>query len=214
MDGRLTCPLARGLPECVARTPSMLHAVGRRFNDCVAASPRPCQRYLLPLQPLPSHINVCIIDRWKSELQTKTTQFLRRSITELCQVDHGDDPAVVANWLQNKTPDNVRSWISHPASYVIVATDTTRIIGVGAITSSSEITLNYVSPDARFRGISKAILQRLEARGRVLGNTTCTLTSTETAYRFYRSAGYVQHGPPAAGIGRGSSYRMVKHLDH
>jgi hypothetical protein len=93
-----------------------LIGVGRRFNDCVAASPRPCQRYLLPLQPLPSHFNVCIIDRWKSELQTKTTQFLRRSITELCQVDHGDDPAVVANWLQNKTPDNVRSWISHLAA--------------------------------------------------------------------------------------------------
>jgi hypothetical protein len=103
-------------------------------------------------------------------------RILRRSITELCQVDHGDDPAVVANWLQNKTPDNVRSWISHPASYVIVATDTTRIVGVGAITSSSEITLNYVSPDARFQGISKAILQRLEARSRVLGNTTCTLS--------------------------------------
>ena len=141
-------------------------------------------------------------------------RILRRSITELCQADHDDDPAVVANWLQNKTPENVRSWISHPASYVVVATDTMRIIGVGAITSSSEITLNYVSPDARFQGISKAILQRLEARAREQGNTTCTLTSTETAYRFYQSGGYVQHGPPAAGIGRGSSYRMVKHLDH
>jgi GNAT superfamily N-acetyltransferase len=141
-------------------------------------------------------------------------RILRRSITELCQADHNDDPAVVATWLQNKTPENIRSWINHPASYVVVATDSMRIIGVGAITSSSEITLNYVSPDARFQGISKAILQRLEARARELGNTTCTLTSTETAFRFYQSAGYVQHGPPVASIGRGSSYRMVKQLDH
>ena len=59
-------------------------------------------------------------------------RILRRSITELCHADHDDDPAVVANWLQNKTPENVRSWISHPASYVVVATDTTRITGVGS----------------------------------------------------------------------------------
>jgi GNAT superfamily N-acetyltransferase len=69
-----------------------------------------------------------------------------------------------------------------------------------------------VSPDARFRGVSKAILKQLEARALELGNNTCALTSTETARRFYLSAGYVQFGPPEPGIGKGSSYRMVKQL--
>ena len=66
----------------------------------------------------------------------------------------------------------MRSWIADPDSYVVVATEGAAIIGVGAITSSGEITLNYVSPDARFRGVSKAILKQLEARALDLGNNT------------------------------------------
>jgi GNAT superfamily N-acetyltransferase len=139
-------------------------------------------------------------------------QVVRRSIAELCHADHQDDPIVLEKWLNNNTCDNMRSWIADPDSYVVVATEGAAIIGVGAITSSGEITLNYVSPDARFRGVSKAILNQLEARALELGNNTCALTSTETARRFYLSAGYAQFGPPEPGIGKGSSYRMVKQL--
>ena len=139
-------------------------------------------------------------------------QVVRRSIAELCHADHQDDPIVLKKWLNNNTSDNMRSWIADPNSYVVVATEGAAIIGVGAITSSGEITLNYVSPDARFRGVSKAILNQLEARALELGNNTCALTSTETARRFYLSAGYVQFGPPEPSIGKGSSYRMVKQL--
>jgi N-acetylglutamate synthase-like GNAT family acetyltransferase len=142
----------------------------------------------------------------------KACQIVRRSIAELCQADHQDDPIVLEQWLSNYTFKNMRSWIADSNTYVVVATEATAIIGVGAVTSSGEITLNYVSPDARFRGVSKAILYRLEARARELNNKTCTLTSTETARRFYLSAGYVQFGPPEPGIGKGSSYRMMKSL--
>jgi hypothetical protein len=34
-------------------------------------------------------------------------QVLRRSIVELCAADHGDDPAILAQWLANKTPEIV-----------------------------------------------------------------------------------------------------------
>ena len=139
-------------------------------------------------------------------------QILRRSIVELCRTDHEDDPGVLEKWLDNKTPDNVRAWIDHPESYVFVATEDTTILGVGAVTSFGEITLNYVSPDARFRGISKALLKKLEAKALELGNRVCTLTSTETARRFYFSAGYEERGSPSAGIGTGSSYRMERQL--
>jgi GNAT superfamily N-acetyltransferase len=56
---------------------------------------------------------------------------------------------------------------------------------------SGQITLNYVSPDARFRGVSKALMLRLEARARTLGLTECALETTQTALRFYQSLGYI-----------------------
>jgi GNAT superfamily N-acetyltransferase len=56
---------------------------------------------------------------------------------------------------------------------------------VGCITDAEEITLNYVSPDARLRGDSSALLKALEHRAMERGNETCRLTSTETARRFY-----------------------------
>jgi GNAT superfamily N-acetyltransferase len=120
-------------------------------------------------------------------------QVLRRSISELCIDDHQNETAVLERWLANKTPENVTAWISHPNNHVFVATDNEEtILAVGAVTSIGEITLNYVSPNARFQGISRALLARLEARARKLGNAICTLTSIETARRFYLTAGYVE----------------------
>jgi hypothetical protein len=70
-----------------------------------------------------------------------------------------------------------------------------------------------VSPDARFAGVSKALLNRLEAKALELGNTTCTLTSTETARRFYLSAGYQQQSSSRNLLAASSSYRMIKQLN-
>jgi hypothetical protein len=39
---------------------------------------------------------------------------LRRSIQDLCHADHNGDAAKLADWLSNKTPENVASWISNP----------------------------------------------------------------------------------------------------
>jgi GNAT superfamily N-acetyltransferase len=137
---------------------------------------------------------------------------LRRSITELCNADHMDDPIALEDWLSNKTPANVRSWIVRADNHVFVATKGNAILAVGAVTSSGEIILNYVSPDARFAGVSKALLNRLEAKALELGNHTCTLTSTETARRFYLSAGYQQQSSSRNLLATSSSYRMIKQL--
>jgi predicted GNAT family acetyltransferase len=139
-------------------------------------------------------------------------QVLRRSITELCNGDHMDDPIILEDWLSNKTPANVRSWVVQADNHVFVATEGGAILAVGAVTSSGEITLNYVSPDARFAGVSKALLNRLEAKTLELGNNTCTLTSTETARRFYLSAGYKQQSSSKNLLATSSSYLMVKRL--
>ena len=139
-------------------------------------------------------------------------EVLRRSITELCAADHRNDPAILERWLANKTPEIVASWIGQPASSMLVAVEGRIILAVGAVTDAGEITLNYVSPDARFRGVSRAMLGALEARAVARGNTRCTLISTETARRFYRTAGYVENGPSQGKFGTTGSYPMSKPL--
>jgi GNAT superfamily N-acetyltransferase len=79
------------------------------------------------------------------------------------------------------------------------------------VNGAGEITLNYVSPDVRFQGVSRSLLAALEARAAARGHDRCTLFSTETARRFYRDAGYVDTGPPDSKFGT-ASYPMAKRL--
>ena len=139
-------------------------------------------------------------------------QVLRRSIIELCAADHRNDPAILARWLSNKTPESFRSWITQKGNSVLVAVEGDTILAVGSVTDAGRITLNYVSPDARFRGVSRALLGALEARAVEWGNMRCTLASTETARRFYRANGYVEDGLPVGGFGTSSGYPMSKNL--
>jgi GNAT superfamily N-acetyltransferase len=138
---------------------------------------------------------------------------MRRSISELCAADHGDDPEILARWLSNKTPENVRAWIARQDATVLVAIKIDAIVAVGMITDAGEVLLNYVSPDARFRGASRALLKALEERARQRGATFCRLESTETARRFYRSDGYAETGAPTRKFGARSGYRMTKSLN-
>ncbi len=113
---------------------------------------------------------------------------LRRSITALCTADHGGDAQALDRWLANKTPDNLRRWMAD--GDIFLAETGGALLGVGGLAAGGVVTLLYVVPEARFRGISKALLARLEARARTLGCRACTLESTRTAERFYRAAGY------------------------
>lgn len=79
-------------------------------------------------------------------------EVLRRSITELCVADHRNDPDILRRWLANKTPEIVTSWIANSGNSMLVAIGEGGILSVGAVTDAGEITLNYVSPDARFAG--------------------------------------------------------------
>ena len=139
---------------------------------------------------------------------TPACAVLRRSIAELCAVDHRNDPAQLAAWLSNKTPANIAAWIDNPDNVVLVAVIEDRIAGVAAMTHAGVVTLNYVSPDARFQGVSKALLGGLEAKAVGLGLTQCRLASTLTARRFYEAAGY--RAQPGATPGGGIP--MVKDL--
>ena len=135
---------------------------------------------------------------------------LRRSIQELCESDHHGDEAILTRWLSNKTPEIVGSWIGRPAHPMLVAVEDDRILGVGSVNEAGTITLNYVSPDARFRGVSKAMIAALESRALAFGAVQCTLVSTETARRFYHATGYVEDGKPVGETRTGAGYSIFK----
>jgi len=58
------------------------------------------------------------------------------------------------------------------------------------ISLNGVILLNYVSPDYRFKGLSKAMLNHMEEYAKNISILMCTLQSTYTAKDFYISAGY------------------------
>jgi GNAT superfamily N-acetyltransferase len=127
------------------------------------------------------------------------SRVLMASITELCVADHGGDPDKLAAWTRNKSPEGVAAMLADPRGRMFVAELDGRVAAVGAVSDSGEVTLNYVAPRARFRGVSKAMLVALEAELRAMGVTEGRLEATTTALRFYEAAGWVADGPQAEG---------------
>ena len=127
------------------------------------------------------------------------SRVLIASITDLCHADHRGDPAIIAGWTRNKTPDSVARWVANPDLLVLVAVLEGEIAAVGMLNGPDEIGLNYVSPDFRFRGVSKAMVLALEDAMRERGTATGRLTSTQTAHAFYRAMGWQDAGPPETG---------------
>ena len=142
---------------------------------------------------------------------SKACDTLRRSIAELCVADHGNDKAILGQWLANKTPEVFASWLKDTGNTVLVADHNGLIAAVGVVNNDGEITCNYVSPDFRFQGVSKLLLAGLEAVSLKQGNSGTTLFSTKTAHGFYRAAGYKNGGTPFFKFGT-ESYPMFKRL--
>jgi GNAT superfamily N-acetyltransferase len=91
-------------------------------------------------------------------------EVVRRSITELCVADHKNDPAILGKWVGNKTPKTFRAWMAQAGNSLLVAAQDDQILAVESVTDNGLITLLYVSPDARFRDVGKALLTALKQR--------------------------------------------------
>ena len=153
------------------------------------------------------------IRRAVAEDADAASQVLRRSITELCIDDHGNDPDILKSWLANKTPEKFRDWVAARDSLCFVAVgDGGTLLGVGLVSKTGEIRLNYVSPDARFQGVSAALIEAMEQDIRKLGGRRITLNSTATAHRFYQARSYKNKGDPQSGRLKGDIYPMAKDL--
>ena len=140
------------------------------------------------------------------------SRVLIASIVELCDADHGHAPARLATWTANKTPEGVSAMLANPQLTLFVAEWEGRVAAVGAIVPAhGEVSLNYVDPAARFRGVSKALLATLEAELRRHGVVEAQLTSTATARAFYQGTGWAEAAAPVACMG-GEGHRMRKRL--
>ena len=138
------------------------------------------------------------------------SRIMIRSIRDLCVADHGNDPDRIAAWTANKTPQSVARWIAGSGA-VLLALDTGRPAGVCGYSERGHIMLNYVDPDHRFRGISRAMLRNMETALAAHGIGTAHLDSTETARRFYLANGWEPDGDPAPKFGM-PGYPMRKRL--
>jgi GNAT superfamily N-acetyltransferase len=137
---------------------------------------------------------------------------LRASIAELCRADHHGDPGILSRWLANKTPENVAEWADGIGRSLLVAVEDAAMLAVGGVQDDGEITLNYVAPWARFRGVSSKLLAALEGRAVQRGAASAALLSTETAHRFYLARGYRDEEPAVGKFGTAASYPMTKPL--
>ena len=115
-----------------------------------------------------------------------------RSIKDLCAADHRDDSAAIAAWVG--PPDQFVRIMEYPDNVLLVAEIDGALAGLAGLYGDM-VTLNYVDPNYRFRGVSKALMEATEARLRDGGVTLGRLRSTATALAFYRAQGWVETGP-------------------
>ena len=127
------------------------------------------------------------------------SRVLIASITGLCWDDHRGNAEIIASWTRNKSPDSIGRWVASPDLFMLVAEHDGAIAAVGSLNRPDEIGLNYVSPDHRRQGVSKAMLGALEEAMRERGTRIGRLTSTQTAHAFYLAMGWQDAGPPELG---------------
>jgi len=139
-------------------------------------------------------------------------EVVRRSITELCDDDHRGDPTSLASWLANKTPGNFERWIRSGEHVALVAERDSELVGFALLSLGGSIALLYVSPDARFSGVSKLLLSALEHAAVAAGIHELKLESSATALRFYERCGYTLTGPPFQAFGITKGYPMSRQI--
>jgi len=110
---------------------------------------------------------------------------LRRSIAELCDADHRNDRAILAQWLSNTTPENVSAWIARPDASMLVAVERGAIVAVGMVTDAG----HYPQLRLARREVSRREPNAPGCARNARGAEQCRLESTETAYRFHRANG-------------------------
>jgi GNAT superfamily N-acetyltransferase len=141
------------------------------------------------------------------------SEVTRRSIAKLCTMEYRDDPLILARWLADKTPADFRRWIGSADRSVCVAVrGDGGLAAVGMVAWRGEIVLNFVAPEARIGGASKALMALMEGHLLDHGVDRVVLFSTHVAHRFYRSLGYAEVGRRESRFGTLEIIEMAKRL--
>ena len=119
---------------------------------------------------------------------------LRRSITELCELDHRGGKKELDEWLENKTVQNCESWLKNERTNFFIAESNGRIVGVSSINHDGYIGLCYVLPEVKGHGLGAKLLNAAEASVSNLDVQSFKLESTITAKGFYEHLGYIHTG--------------------
>lgn len=114
--------------------------------------------------------------------------------------DHGNDPAILAAWLANKTPEILTAWIAAPGAVAWGAYRADTMVGFALLTHAT-LALCYLLPEALHQGVGRALLHQAEAHARKAGVTALALDSTRTAEAFYRRNGFAPVGAVQAWAG-------------
>ncbi len=94
----------------------------------------------------------------------------------------------------------MRVWIGNTHQR-LVAVDAGKIVGAAAADEKGEIILNYVSPDARFTGASKALMDGARKLLRDKGHASVSLASTQDRASILSEARLSDDGAPACHAG-------------
>jgi GNAT superfamily N-acetyltransferase len=139
-------------------------------------------------------------------------EVLHRSIRELCGADHKNDETIVAEWLENKTPENVQEWLASSLTYGVVAELDGTVCGFAMVGMNGTISLCYVVPEVLHCGVGKRMLAALEAQAARWNLRSLRVESTLTAKPFYERNGYASRGDSIPAEGPHGGYPLHKVL--
>lgn len=102
-----------------------------------------------------------------------------------CKLDHHDDPLIIADWLFNKTAENMRYWIKD--SYAFIFKHHQQIVGFILLSKAGTISLNYTLPAFQNKGIGSQLMRHIIKVATENNIETLKVESTLTAKAFYLS---------------------------
>ncbi|MCH9672629.1 MAG: GNAT family N-acetyltransferase [Gammaproteobacteria bacterium] len=143
---------------------------------------------------------------------TAACSILRRSIAEICASHYQEAPQVIAAWLENKTEDNVRSWLTAADSMGWIAELDRQPVGFSMLSQRGEILLLYLVPEALGRGLGHRLLQTMENTARELKLPCIKLHATRGARTFYARHEYQPVDIERFNLGEGLEFEMTKQL--
>lgn len=107
-----------------------------------------------------------------------------------CVLDHQNNTQIIADWLANKTVEQLSSWMQHNPSYVY-RDQQQHIIAFILFSKQGDILLNYVLPEGQHQGIGSQLIAQVRYHLQQLSITQICVESTLTAAPFYQKQGFI-----------------------